>query len=139
MNALKIIKNNIDSGVFKAIQRAGVAALETPQAKIDELNAMYQKRRDIMVKAFRDLGWDVPVPKASFYMWLPVPKGMTSAEFAQIMLEKAAIVVPPGNGYGPNGEGFFRIALTVGEERLKEAVDRMKKAGISYNMTKEAV
>ena len=134
MNALKVIKNNIDSGAFKAIQRAGIAALETPQEKINELNAMYQRRRDVVVNAFRELGWDVPVPKASFYMWLPVPNGMTSAEFAQIMLEKADIVVAPGNGYGPNGEGFFRIALTVGEERLQEAVNRMKKAGISYSM-----
>lgn len=136
---LKTIKNNIDSGAFKAVQTAGIAALETPQAKIDELNAMYTRRRDIILDGLRELGWEIDTPKATFYMWLPVPKGFTSGEFAQIMLDKAAIVVPPGNGYGANGEGFFRIAITTGENRLKEAIERMKKAGISYNMSKQTV
>jgi len=136
MKALGTIKNNIDSGVFKAIQQAGIAALETPQEQIDELNKMYSKRRDIMVEGLKELGWDALDLKATFYIWLPVPKGMTSVEFVGIMLEKAHIVVPPGTGYGPKGEGFFRIALTVGEEKLKEALERMKKAGISYHMTK---
>lgn len=139
MNALKIIKNNIDSGAFKAIQRAGIAALETPQEEIDKLNNMYKKRRDIVTQGLRELGWEFEDPKATFYLWLPVPKGMTSEDFAGIMLEKAAVVVPPGTGYGPKGEGFFRIALTVCEERLKEVLERMKNAGIKYDMTKEAV
>ena len=89
-----------------------------------------------MFQAFKEMGWNVEKPKASFYMWLPVPDGMTSAEFSQIMLDKAALVIAPGNGYGPNGEGFFRVALTVSEDRLKEAVNRMKKAGINFNMSK---
>jgi len=139
MKALSTIKNNVDSGIFKAIQKAGVVALETPQSEIDRLNDMYKRRCDIMVKGLRELGWDVPEQNATFYIWLPVPEGMTSVEFVGIMLEKAHIVVPPGNGYGPGGEGFFRIALTVDEKKLEEAVQRMKKAGISYNMTKEAV
>lgn len=136
---LKTIKSNIDSGAFKAVQRAGITALETTQAQIQELNEMYRRRKNVVVQGLRELGWDIEDPKATFYLWLPVPNGIKSADFAQIMLEKAGIVVPPGNGYGPNGEGFFRIALTVGEERLKEALDRMKKAGINFNMTKEAV
>lgn len=132
MAALSTIKNNIDSGAFKAIQEAGIVALQTPQDQIDNLNKMYQKRRDIVVKGLRELGWEVEPTKATFYIWLPTPKGMSSVEFVEIMLEKAKIVVPPGTGYGPNGEGFFRIALTVGEERLKEAMQRMKDAGIRY-------
>jgi LL-diaminopimelate aminotransferase len=139
ISPLKIIKSNIDSGAFKAVQKAGIVALETPQEKIDELNEMYRKRRNIMVKGLRKLGWEIQDPKATFYMWLPVPKGMTSAEFAQVMLDKAAIVVPPGNGYGSNGEGFFRIALTVSEDRLREAIERMQKANITYNMAREVV
>lgn len=139
MNALKIIKNNIDSGAFKAIQRAGIVALETPQQEVIRLNDMYKKRRDIMTHGLRKLGWEFEEPKATFYLWLPVPKGMTSEDFAQIMLEKAAVVVPPGTGYGPKGEGFFRIALTVSEDRLKEVLERMKKAGIRFDMSKETV
>ena len=132
IKALGTIKNNIDSGVFKAIQRAGIEAYNTPAEVINNLNTMYQKRRDVMVKGLRELGWEIEDPKATFYLWLPVPKGMTSAEFVGLMLEKAHIVVPPGNGYGAHGEGFFRIALTVPEARLQEAIDRMKKVGINY-------
>lgn len=132
IKALGTIKNNIDSGVFKAIQRAAIKALESPQSKIDDLNKMYQKRRDVLYAGLKELGWNMPLPKATFYFWLPVPKGHTSVSFAGLLLEKAGIVVPPGNGYGENGEGFFRIAITVGEERLKEALQRMKDAGIRY-------
>jgi LL-diaminopimelate aminotransferase len=133
IKALSIIKNNIDSGIFKAIQRAGVRALESPKKQLDSLNLMYQKRRDIMVQGLKELGWDIKPSKATFYLWLPTPNNMGSVEFAALMLEKANIIVPPGNGYGPGGEGFFRIALTVSEERLKEALQRMKNAGIRYN------
>jgi LL-diaminopimelate aminotransferase len=136
MKPLSTIKNNIDSGAFKAIQNAGIVALETPQEEIDKLNSMYAKRRDIMIEGLTDLGWDVRNILATFYIWLPVPEGMTSVEFAEVMLEKAHIVIPPGNGYGPNGEGFFRIAITVAEDKLREALARMKKAGIRYDMKK---
>jgi len=139
MKSLSVIKNNIDSGAFKAIQNAGIVALETPKLEIDKLNNIYKKRRDIMVQGLRELGWNIETPKATFYMWLPVPQGMSSFEFVEIMLEKAHLVVPPGTGYGDRGEGFFRIALTVEEDKLHEALQRMKKAGITYNMTKETV
>ena len=132
MKALGVIKNNIDSGVFKAIQRAGITALESDQAEIDKLNVMYKKRQSIMIEGLKELGWDVKPSAATFYLWLPVPEGMTSVEFAEMMLEKTNIIVPPGNGWGDNGEGFFRIALTVNEERMKEAIQRMKSAGIRY-------
>jgi len=132
IKALGTIKNNIDSGVFKAIQKAGITALESPQSCIDDLNKMYQKRRDVLYNGLKELGWNTELPKATFYFWLPVPKGHTSVSFVGLLLEKAGIVVPPGNGYGPNGEGFFRIAITVSEERIKEALQRMKDAGIRY-------
>ena len=132
VKALGTIKNNIDSGAFKAIQIAGIDALGSPQSEIDELNKMYQRRRDIMITGLKELGWNIEPSKATFYLWLPVPEGMTSVDFATLMLEKADIVVPPGNGWGTEGEGFFRIALTVGEDRLKEAIQRMKNAGIRY-------
>ncbi|OGI21773.1 MAG: LL-diaminopimelate aminotransferase [Candidatus Melainabacteria bacterium RIFOXYA12_FULL_32_12] len=132
MNALGIIKNNIDSGIFKAIQKAGINALGSPQSEIDQLNTLYQKRRDIMIEGLKELGWNIEPSKATFYLWIPTPKGMSSVDFSELMLEKAHIIVPPGNGWGESGEGFFRIALTVGEEKLKEVIQRMKKAGIRY-------
>lgn len=132
IKALGTIKNNIDSGVFKAIQNAAITAFSSNKEELKNLNAMYQKRRDIMINGLKELGWDIEPPKATFYIWAPVPDGMTSADFANLMIEKAHIVIPPGNGYGENGEGYFRIALTVGEDRLKEAIQRMKNAGIRY-------
>lgn len=136
IKALGTIKNNIDSGVFKAIQQAAVAAYNTPKEKIQKLNDMYKERKEIMEAGLKELGWNITPSKATFYLWLPVPKGFTSEEFVTLMLEKAHLVVPPGNGYGKYGEGFFRIALTKPSEVIKEALKRMKDAGISYNMTK---
>ena len=130
IKALGTIKNNIDSGVFKAIQQAASKAYEAPQEQIDKLNKMYKERKDVMEAGLRELGWDIKPSKATFYLWLRVPSGYTSEEFATLMLEKAGIVVPPGNGYGPYGEGYFRIALTKDVETLKKALARMKEAGI---------
>lgn len=134
IKALGTIKNNIDSGVFKAIQQAASKAYEAPQEQIDKLNLMYKERKDIMEAGLKELGWDIKPSKATFYLWLPVPKGFTSEEFATVMLEKAGIVVPPGNGYGTYGEGYFRIALTKDVNILKDALLRMKAAGICYTM-----
>lgn len=136
IKALGTIKNNIDSGVFKAIQQAAIAAYSAPQEQIDSLNAMYKQRKDVVEAGLKELGWDVEPSKATFYLWLPTPKGYSSEEFVTLMLEKAHVVVPPGTGYGQVGEGYFRIALTKPVEVLKQAIDRMKKAGICYNMTK---
>lgn len=136
IKALGTIKNNIDSGVFKAIQQAAAKAYEAPKAQIEDLNKMYKERRDIMEAGLRDLGWDVKTSKATFYLWLPVPQGFTSEEFVTVMLEKAGVVVPPGNGYGQYGEGYFRIALTKDAQTLKTALQKMKDAGISYYMKK---
>lgn len=136
ITALGTIKNNIDSGVFKAIQQAAIAAYNIPKERIQKLNNMYKERKEVMEQGLRELGWNIETSKATFYLWVPVPKGFTSEEFVTAMLEKAHIVVPPGNGYGPNGEGFFRVALTRPVEEIKDALRRMKEAGINYNMTK---
>lgn len=133
VKALGTIKNNIDSGTFKAIQEAAIAAFNVDNSYIDKLNKMYQERRDVAEEGLRELGWEIKPSKATFYLWLPVPKGMTSEEFVTVMLEKANIVVPPGNGYGKYGEGYFRVALTKDVETIKKCIQRMKDAGIRYN------
>uniref|UniRef100_UPI004024DD36 LL-diaminopimelate aminotransferase n=1 Tax=Candidatus Scatousia sp. TaxID=3085663 RepID=UPI004024DD36 len=132
VKALGTIKNNIDSGTFKAIQDAAAAAFTVDKKYIDDLNKMYQERRDAAEKGFGELGWKLKPSKATFYLWLPVPKGMTSEEFVTVMLEKAHVVVPSGNGYGSYGEGYFRVALTKDVDTIKECIRRMKEAGISY-------
>ena len=126
------VKNNTDSGVFKAIQQASEVGLQKSEELTAGLNDIYGSRRRLFVEGLRDLGWALPMPEATFYLWVPVAKGMSSVDFVSLMLEKAGVVVPPGNGYGSVGEGYFRVALTVPEARLKEALQRMKDAGISY-------
>ncbi len=131
---LRRYKSNIDSGVFKAIQYTGAEALtheETP-VFLDFLRNMYRGRRDVVVRGLKDLGWAVKPPRGTFYVWAPVPPGHTSASFVSHVLEKTGVVLTPGRGFGLYGEGYFRIALTVGEERLKEAFRRMQEAGITY-------
>lgn len=126
------VKTNIDSGVFKAIQRAATAAFEMGDEELKKVMSVYQKRRDIIVNGLKELGWPIEAPRATLYVWAPVPPGQTSTEFVTLLLEKCGIIVPPGNGYGAAGEGFFRIALTVADERMEEAIQRMKDAGIRY-------
>ncbi len=132
IKALGTIKNNIDSGTFKAIQQAATAAFTIDQSYIDKLNKMYQERRDVMEQGLRELGWDIKPTKATFYIWIPTPGGMSSEEFATLMLEKAHVVVPPGIGYGKCGEGYIRIALTKDVDTIKKALQRIKDAGIRY-------
>ncbi|MEE3348609.1 MAG: LL-diaminopimelate aminotransferase [Candidatus Gastranaerophilaceae bacterium] len=132
IKALGTIKNNIDSGTFKAIQQAASIAFTIDQSYIDKLNGMYQERRDIVEKGLKELGWDIKPAKATFYIWIPTPNGKTSEEFATELLEKAQVVVPPGNGYGKCGEGYIRIALTKDAETIKKALQRIKDAGIRY-------
>ncbi|MFA5068836.1 MAG: LL-diaminopimelate aminotransferase [Candidatus Omnitrophota bacterium] len=127
ISALRAVKSNIDSGIFQAVQFAGIMALETGQEHIDELNRVYQGRRDALVDGLNGIGWKIEKPKATFYVWTPVPPGYTSNELTKSLLQKADIVTTPGVGFGPNGEGFIRMALTVSEDRLKEAVDRIKR------------
>jgi len=120
------LKTNVDSGLFEAVQLAGAAALDAPSESISEMNAIYERRRDLVVSALRDIGVEVDAPKGTIYVWAPVPEGHTSASFAELALEEAAVVISPGSMYGPSGEGFFRISLTTPDERITEAVERMR-------------
>ncbi|MFH1148291.1 MAG: LL-diaminopimelate aminotransferase [Pseudomonadota bacterium] len=124
------IKSNIDSGVFQAIQMAGMAALDGDQACVREMQAVYAERRSLLVNGLRESGLSVESPKATFYLWIEVPGGYTSAGFTSLLLEKTGIVTTPGNGFGDPGEGYIRMALTVNKERLREAVERIKKIGL---------
>jgi len=126
IEALGRVKTNIDSGIFNAIQYAGIEALEGPQDIIDEMNAIYQRRRDLVMEALEKIGLKARTPKATIYVWARVPEGYTSASFATLILDKAGVIVSPGNAYGPSGEGFIRICLSVKDDRLVEALDRIK-------------
>jgi LL-diaminopimelate aminotransferase len=120
------LKTNVDSGLFEAVQVAGIAALQGAEPAIREMNAVYARRRDLVVAALREIGVEVSPPKGTIYVWAPVPEGHTSTSFCELVLEQAAVVISPGSMYGPSGEGFFRISLTTPDERLTEAVERMR-------------
>ncbi|MFV9646080.1 MAG: LL-diaminopimelate aminotransferase [Desulfobacterales bacterium] len=129
IQALGQVKSNIDSGAFQAIQMAGIAAMEGDQTCLKETNREYASRRDILVEGLVNLGFSVERPKATFYLWIEVPQGYSSAKTASRLLTEAGIVVTPGNGFGAAGEGYIRIALTVGKERLKEVIERIGSVG----------
>jgi LL-diaminopimelate aminotransferase len=124
------VKSNLDSGVFQAVQEAGITALESDDRLTDGLRKVYQERRDVLVPGLKQLGLDVDMPPAAFYVWVAVPKGYTSASFTAHLLEKAGIVTTPGNGFGAAGEGYIRLTLTTTKERLTEALERIRKAGL---------
>jgi LL-diaminopimelate aminotransferase len=121
------LKTNVDSGLFEAVQIAGATAISGPPEPLEEMNATYERRRDLVVSALGAIGVEVTPPKGTIYIWAPVPKGHTSTSFAETVLEEAAVVVSPGSMYGPSGEGFFRISLTTPDIRIEEAVERMRK------------
>ena len=134
---LQKIKANMDFGVFTAIQRAAMAALDGPQEYCAEVARIYRKRRDLFLEGVRGLGFDLPAPKAGMYVWLPIPKGYgNSLDFTADLLEKTGVVVSPGSGFGTSGEGYVRVALCDTEERIALAVRRMAEAGISAEMAK---
>jgi LL-diaminopimelate aminotransferase len=120
------LKTNVDSGMFEAVQMAGVEALTGPQDHVKEACATYKRRRDLVIDALREIGIAIEPPKGTIYVWAPVPEGHTSASFAEQVLEHSGVVVSPGSSYGPSGEGFFRISLTVPDDRLAEAIGRMR-------------
>jgi LL-diaminopimelate aminotransferase len=127
VSGLGQVKTNIDSGLFQAIQEAGTEALNHLDTPLPETIQIYERRRDVMVKGLREIGLEVERPKATFYLWIQIPRGYTSARFAALLLEQGGIVATPGNGFGETGEGYIRMALTVDEGRLKEAIERLKK------------
>jgi LL-diaminopimelate aminotransferase len=132
IDALMRVKSNLDSGIPQAIQRMAIAALDGEQGCIQDHNEIYQRRRDRLVTALTALGLRVRVPRASLYLWARVPEAQTSAQFATRLLDEAGVVVTPGLSYGPTGEGYVRLSLTIPEDRLEEGVRRMERlAGAS--------
>ncbi len=122
------LKTNMDSGMFDALQRTGAFILNSPWDSVAEMCAVYKRRRDLLAEALVSVGMEVPKPKATIYMWIPVPEGYTSGSFSEHVLEQAAVVVTPGAGYGPAGEGFVRLSLTTPDERIAEAVERIERS-----------
>lgn len=132
MKSLAIVKTNIDSGVFKAIQIAATDALLNLHDFTNKMNDIYQKRMETLVAGLNSLGWNLKPAKATFYLWIPTPQGFTSETFAAHLLEKCGILAVPGSGYGENGEGYLRFSITADEKRISEAVERMKKDNIRF-------
>ncbi len=122
------LKTNLDSGMFEAIQRTAAFVLDGPWDFVHDMNALYAERRGILLEALNHIGLDAPSPKATIYIWIPVPKGYSSTSFAAHVLDQAGVVVTPGNGYGEAGEGFVRISLTAPDARIREAVERIERS-----------
>jgi LL-diaminopimelate aminotransferase len=125
IGALTRVKSYVDTGPFLAVQKAGAAALDRSEELVAPVRAELQRRRDAAIEALRQAGFMLDSPKAAMYLWVPLPAGVPSAAFAKHALEETGVVVLPGSGFGPAGEGFFRIALTVGADRLRVAADRL--------------
>jgi LL-diaminopimelate aminotransferase len=128
IEALGRVKTNIDSGIFNAVQRAGVAALESGMPHLPGLLETYRRRRDRIMEVFWDAGWKVDAPKGALYVWLPTPPGESSVDFTARLLDEAGVVVAPGTGYGPSGEGYIRLSITIPDARLEEGCERVRKA-----------
>tara|TARA_B100000676_G_C18080787_1_gene850998 strand:- start:1518 stop:2690 length:1173 start_codon:yes stop_codon:yes gene_type:complete len=126
IEALMVVKSNLDSGIPNAVQYMGIEAMNITDEEIDQRNAVYQSRRDRVVQTLNKIGLEVEPPKASLYVWVRVPNGYTSAEFAELLLEERDVVVTAGNGYGPSGEGYVRLSLTISESDLTEGLRRIE-------------
>ncbi|MGB9879552.1 MAG: aminotransferase class I/II-fold pyridoxal phosphate-dependent enzyme, partial [Anaerolineae bacterium] len=131
IEALLRVKTNVDSGIFKPIQEAAVAALTGDQSWIAERNAIYQRRRDIVMEFLPLAGMRAALPKAALYVWARIPEGQTSQEFSSYILEKAGVWLTPGTAFGEHGEGYVRIALTLPEEKLRAAGERLRQAKLN--------
>ncbi|MBA7650151.1 LL-diaminopimelate aminotransferase [subsurface metagenome] len=127
IDALRRVKSNLDSGIPQAIQHAAIEALRGPQDCIEEHNAVYQRRRDLLLNTLSQIGLKARPPRASLYIWARIPEGYTSLEFATTLLEEAGVVVIPGISYGKYGEGYIRISLTIPDDRIAEAVARLSR------------
>ena len=125
INALMVVKSNLDSGVPQAIQMMGIDALNAPVESVDDRNAVYQQRRDRLISALTKIGLHVDPPKASLYVWAQVPEGYSSAELTEILLEERNIVVTPGSGYGKYGEGYIRLSLTISDDQFEKGLAQL--------------
>jgi LL-diaminopimelate aminotransferase len=127
ISGLAQAKSNLDSGIFQAVQEAGIEALKSGDSIVEPSRKVYQERRDILVDGLRAVGLECEKPRATFYVWVSVPKGLTSAEFTAKLLDEAGVVTTPGNGFGAAGEGYVRFTVCVDKERLKEVAERIQK------------
>ncbi|MFC8150767.1 pyridoxal phosphate-dependent aminotransferase [Bacillus paralicheniformis] len=130
IEALNLYQDHMYVSLFKAVQDAAAAALLSDQACVKEQNERYEKRRDVWIRAVREIGWHADAPQGSFFAWMPVPEGYTSEAFSDLLLEKANVVTAPGIGFGKHGEGYVRVGLLTSEERLREAASRIAKLNI---------
>ncbi|XQY93176.1 pyridoxal phosphate-dependent aminotransferase [Metabacillus sp. HB246100] len=130
IEAINLLQDHLYVSVFSAIQEAAAHALLSEQTCVEQLNDMYESRRNVLIREFQEIGWDVKAPAGSFFAWLPVPSGFTSEQFSDYLLDKAHVVVAPGIGFGQYGEGYVRVGLLTSEERLKEAARRIKDLSI---------
>ena len=133
IQGLRTLKTNMDYGIFSALQTAAQAALEMPDSYLEVVQNRYIERRDCLIEEFGKLGWTVPKTKATMYLWVPCPPGMSSSEFALSVLQNTGVVFTPGSAFGEGGEGFVRVSLIAECDRLREAIGRLAKAGIRYS------
>jgi len=133
VQGLRTLKTNLDYGIFRALQTAAQTALQLPDVYLHEVQARYRTRRDFMINGLAKLGWHVPKTKATMYLWVPCPPGVSSTDFALSVLQQTGVVVTPGNAFGSGGEGYVRISLIADCDRLGEALRRLKQAGITYH------
>jgi LL-diaminopimelate aminotransferase len=133
IQGLRTLKTNLDYGIFAALQTAAETALQLPDVYVHEVQARYRRRRDFLIEGLGKLGWTIPKSKATMYLWVPCPVGMGSTDFALDVLQQTGVVVTPGNAFGVAGEGYVRISLIAECDRLEEALNRFKQAGIRYS------
>lgn len=126
IQALMTVKSNLDSGIPQAIQYMAIEAMNMTDNQVRERNDVYESRRNKVVETLNSIGIELDPPKASLYVWAPVPAGYDSASFTSLLLDKADIVVTPGNGYGPSGEGYIRLSLTINDVDMQRGLDRLK-------------
>ena len=132
IQGLRTLKTNLDYGIFRVVQKAAETALSLPESYIETVRQRYQKRRDFVIAGLNNLGWSVVPSNATMYLWIPCPVGLSSTDFALNVLEKTGVVLTPGNAFGEGGEGYVRLSLIADGDRLGEALDRLKQAGIRY-------
>ncbi|MFP4692758.1 MAG: aspartate aminotransferase [Halothece sp.] len=132
IQGLRTLKTNLDYGIFAVVQAAAETALDLPDSYVEQAQQRYQQRRDFLVEGLGKLGWNIPKPKATMYLWIPCPNGMGSTDFALDTLQKTGVVVTPGNAFGEAGEGYIRISLIAERDRLQEVLNRFEQAGIRY-------
>jgi LL-diaminopimelate aminotransferase len=130
VNNLRTLKTNLDYGMFSVVQTAAATALQLPDVYIHEVQERYRKRRDFLVKGLTDLGWKVKNPQATFYLWAECPGGISSTEFALLLLDRTGVVVTPGNGFGTGGEGYVRISLIAECDRLAQVLERFAQSNL---------